>query len=238
MTGGPLRVSVVIPALNERGRLSGAIRAAREAGADEVIVVDGGSADGTERIARSEADLCLVAEAGRARQMNAGAAAAAGEILLFLHADTRLAPGSADAARAAIRNGAAGGAFAVRLDHAPAAGAYLRAVLRLAGRMISVRSRLFRAYTGDQAIFVRRDLFRELGGYPDIPLMEDVALSRAMTRRAPTALLRHRAATSARRWESRGPVRTILLMWALRLAHLSGMPAERCARIYGRGSPR
>lgn len=235
MSGGRLRVSVVIPALNEEERLAEAIRSAREAGADEVIVADGGSADETARIGSATADLCVAAETGRARQMNAGAAAASGEILLFLHADTRLPRGAGDAVRKAVSGGAGGGAFAVRLGLSADATAYRKAVLRLAERMIGVRARLFRAYTGDQALFIRRDLFRAMDGYPEIPLMEDVALSRMMTRRARTVLLPDRVVTSARRWEAHGPLRTILLMWGLRLAHRLGMSPARCAEIYGRG---
>lgn len=236
MTGG-LRVSVVIPALDEEAALPAAIRSARAAGADEVIVVDGGSADATVRIATSEADRCLAAPRGRATQMNAGARAAAGEILLFLHADTRLPQEGARAVRQAVESGAVGGAFRVRLEASPGAGAYTRALLRLTGPMIGVRARLARSYTGDQAIFVRSDLFRRLGGFPEIPLMEDVVLSRAMARAGPTRLLPQAVATSARRWEAGGPIRTILLMWGLRIAHLLGMPPARCARIYSRGSP-
>ena len=97
-----------------------------------------------------------------------------------------------------------------------------------------VRSRLFRAYTGDQAIFLRRDVFEEIGAFPEIPLMEDVELSRSLTRRGKTVLLPTAVTTSARRWESHGVLRTILLMWGLRLAYLLGMSSERCARVYGK----
>src|SRR5207247_2772670 len=139
----------------------------------ECIVVDGGSRDGPGAVARTLADRVLEAPRGRARQMNAGAAAARGEVLLFLHADTRLPAGYAQAVAGALADPAVvGGRFDVRLD---AAGLAYRAI----GRLISLRSRLTRVATGEQAIFVRRVVFACLGGYPLVPLMEDVALRRA-----------------------------------------------------------
>jgi rSAM/selenodomain-associated transferase 2 len=207
------KVSVVIPALDEETAIAASIRSALAAGADEVIVVDGGSRDGTVAVARSLGARVLFSPPGRARQMNAGAAAAMGEVLLFLHADTRLPSGAGAAVRAVCgRNRALGGAFAVRLGLSPGASLYRRAILGLAERMIAVRARLFRAYTGDQAIFLRRGVFERLGGYPDIPLMEDAALSRRLTRAGKTILVPLPLTTSARRWEAQGPVRTILLM--------------------------
>jgi rSAM/selenodomain-associated transferase 2 len=228
------KVSVVIPALNEEGPITVSIRSALEAGADEVIVVDGGSRDGTVGVARGLGARVLSSPPGRARQMNAGAAAASGEILLFLHADTRLPPGAAAAVRTACRrNDALGGAFAVRLGLSPGASFYRRAILGLTGRMVAVRARLFHAYTGDQAIFLRREVFERLGGYPNIPLMEDAVLSRRLSRTGKTILVPLPLTTSARRWEARGPLRTILLMWSLRLAFLFlGMSPETCARLY------
>lgn len=231
-------VSVVIPTLDEAGRIAGAIRSAREAGADEVVVSDGGSGDGTAETARALADIVVVAPRGRAAQMNAGARVASGEVLLFLHADTLLPPGAIGAVRKAVgEDGIAGGAFAVRLGTSPEASRARKALLRFVARMINVRARCFGAYTGDQGIFVARRAFEEMGGYPEIPLMEDVALSRLLARRGPTALLPVPIVTSARRWESRGPLRTILLMWGLRLAHRLGMSPARCARIYAPGPP-
>ncbi len=231
-------MSVVIPALNEAERIGAAIRSAREAGADEVIVADGGSEDGTAAAAASLADAVIVAPRGRAAQMNAGARVSSGAILLFLHADTLLPRGAAGAARKAVEEGGAlGGAFAVRLGVSPGAPRGRKTILRLTARMINARARCLRAYTGDQAIFVTRRAFDEIGGYPEIPLMEDVEMSRLLARRGRTALLPDAVVTSARRWESRGPLRTILLMWALRLSHRLGMSPDRCARIY-RGRPR
>lgn len=226
-------VSVIIPALSEENILPGTIRSARAAGADEVIVVDGGSADGTLEVARTLADMALSESPGRAAQMNAGARAASAEILLFLHADTRLPDGSIEAVREAVRHGGClGGAFPVRLEISPGASSYRNAMLRLTGRMINFRSRIFRAYTGDQGIFARREVFDAIGGFPGIPLMEDVAFSRSLSRRGKTLLLPIRITTSGRRWESFGPLRTILLMWGLRAAWRLGMSPDRCADIY------
>lgn len=231
-------MSVVIPALDEVGCIAAAIRSARDAGADEVVVSDGGSGDGTIEAARPLADVVVAAPRGRAAQMNAGARASSGDVLLFLHADTLLPPGAIGAVRRAVaEDGVAGGAFAVRLGLSTDASSPRKALLRLTARMINARARLLRAYTGDQGIFVARRAFEEMGGYPEIPLMEDVELSRLLARRGRTALLPFRIVTSARRWESRGAVRTILLMWGLRLAHRLGMSPARCARIYGSGSP-
>lgn len=236
--GKPPPVSVIIPALNEEESVAAAILSARRAGADEVIVVDGGSADGTVAAARPLADRVIRCPAGRALQMNAGARASRGEVLVFLHADTALPAGSADAVRGAVSgDGVVGGAFSVGLAVSPRVSALRRAVLALTGRMINIRARLFRAYTGDQAIFVLRDAFERIGAFPEIPLMEDVELSRRMTRHGKTVLLPVRVATSARRWEARGILPTILLMWTLRIAYLLGMTPQRCARRYRRGAP-
>jgi rSAM/selenodomain-associated transferase 2 len=226
-------ITVIIPALDEEAALPGTIRSCREAGPCEVIVADGGSRDGTVEVARRLADAVVSAPRGRARQMNAGAKAARGEVLLFLHADTLLPADSVPGILAALRDGrAVGGAFRVGLSPSPSAGSYCRAMLAITGRMINLRSRLTRSYTGDQAIFLRAKTFRERGGYREIPLMEDVELSKAMRRSGKTVLLRCRVATSGRRWEAWGPLRTILRMWSLRLGYLLGMTPERCAELY------
>jgi rSAM/selenodomain-associated transferase 2 len=226
-------ISVIIPTLDEEEALPSTIRSCRAAGECEVIVADGGSRDGTEEVARALADRFVAAPRGRACQMNAGAAVAGGDVLLFLHADTLLPPCGLDAIRLATRDPrVAGGAFRVFLLPSPGAGAYARAVLRLTGRMINLRAAWTRSFTGDQAIFLRAEAFRESGGYPGIPLMEDVELSRAMRRRGRIVLLPNRVGTSGRRWEAWGPCRTILRMWRLRLGYALGMTPDRCAELY------
>jgi rSAM/selenodomain-associated transferase 2 len=192
----------------------------------ELIVVDGGSRDATERVARQHADVVLTAPRGRAAQMNAGAAVAHGEVLLFLHADTRLPRGFDASVLAALADpGTVGGRFDVRLvPRTP--------LLALVGALMNMRSRLSRIATGDQAIFVRRAVFEAVGGFAPIPLMEDVALSRLLKRRGRIACLREQVETSSRRWLRDGPLRTILLMWWLRFLYFRGVPPERLRRKY------
>jgi rSAM/selenodomain-associated transferase 2 len=234
----PASISVIIPALDEEASIARAIRSCREAGPCEVIVIDGGSRDHTAEIARGHADAVVAASRGRAAQMNAGAAVARGEILLFLHADTLLPAGSVTSVLGALQDPAViGGAFRVRLAASSGAGRYMRAALGITGRMIGARAGVTRAFTGDQAIFVRAETFRSLGGYPEIPLMEDVELSRRMRRRGKTVLLPLRVETSGRRWEAWGPLRTVLFMWRLRIGYLLGRTPSRCAEAYRRGPP-
>jgi rSAM/selenodomain-associated transferase 2 len=229
-------ISVIIPALDEETSIGRAIRSCREAGPCEVLVVDGGSRDRTVAIAHGRADAVIVASRGRAAQMNAGAAVARGGVLLFLHADTLLPVGSVPSVHAALQDPAVvGGAFRVQLAASSGAGRYVRAMLGITGRAIGARARVTRAFTGDQAIFVRAETFRSVGGYPEIPLMEDVELSRRMRRAGKTVLLPLRVGTSGRRWEAWGPLRTVLFMWFLRTGYLLGWTPSRCADVYRRG---
>ena len=224
-------ITVVVPTLDEAGTLAQSLLPLQsERGRDvEVIVVDGGSRDGTRRIADPLCDRVLHAPRGRARQMNAGAAAARGDVLLFLHADTRLPSGWSGMVRDALgHRGREWGRFDVRLDGS-------HPMLRVVERAMNLRSRLSGIATGDQAIFVARPAFREAGGVPEIALMEDVALSRALRARSRPVCLRATATTSSRRWECNGIARTVVLMWRLRLEFALGADPERLARLY-RGS--
>ena len=217
------RLTLVVPVLNEAACIREALAALaplRTRG-HEVIVVDGGSTDDTVELAAPLCDRMVRAPRGRALQMNAGARVASGEALVFLHADTRL-PERADDEIALALAQASWGRFDVRI-------ASLRPLLRLVARAMNLRSRLSGIATGDQAIFVRRQAFP---GFPEIPLMEDIAFSRRMKRRGRPACLRACVTTSARRWEARGVVRTILLMWRLRLLYALGMTPQRLAREY------
>jgi rSAM/selenodomain-associated transferase 2 len=217
------KLSVVIPVLDE-ARLIGAALAClaplRDRG-HEVIVADGGSEDGTRERAAPLADMVIVAPRGRARQMNAGAAAASGDALVFLHADTRL-PARADDLIFHSLEKFSWGRFDVRIEGA-------HPLLRVVAFAMNLRSRLTGIATGDQAIFVRRQAFP---GFPEIPLMEDIGFSKAMKRQSPPACLREKAATSGRRWDEQGVLRTMFLMWRLRLAYFLGAAPDELARRY------
>jgi rSAM/selenodomain-associated transferase 2 len=224
----PPPLSIIIPALDEAAGIEATLAALQplRARGCEVIVADGGSTDGTPELASPHADRVVTSGRGRARQQNAGAAAATGDVLLFLHADTRLPDGADEMVLDGLRRSGRGwGRFDVRLTGR-------HPLLRVIERMIGLRSRLSGMATGDQAIFVRRDWFARAGGFPDIPLMEDVALSNALKRLGPPLCLRARVTTSSRRWESHGIVRTMVLMWRLRLAYALGADPAELAKRY------
>jgi rSAM/selenodomain-associated transferase 2 len=216
-------LSVVVPTLDEAAGIERCLAALAplRARGHEVIVADGGSSDGTPRLAAPLADRVLPAPRGRAAQMNAGAGAAAGAALLFLHADTFLPP---DADRAVLDALAthAWGRFDVTIDSEDPR-------LAMIAWFMNRRSRLTGIATGDQAIFVRR---ADFPGFAPIALMEDVAFSRAMKGVSPPACLALRVRTSARRWEKRGIERTVLLMWRLRFAYWRGADPDELARRY------
>ena len=224
-------ISVIVPVLDEAGGIGQALRPLQvlRGRGIEIIVVDGGSRDGTRDAAAPLCDRILDAPRGRARQMNAGAGAAGGRVLLFLHADTRLPSGWSGMVRDALEDRSREwGRFDVRLDGA-------HPMLRIVERAMNLRSRLSGIATGDQAIFATRAAFRAAGGFPDVALMEDVALSRALRARSRPACLRPAVVTSSRRWERHGIVRTIVLMWRLRLEYALGADPERLARLYRGG---
>jgi rSAM/selenodomain-associated transferase 2 len=217
------RLSIVVPVLNEAPDIRAALEALvplRSRG-HEVLVVDGGSADGTAGLAQPLCDRLLVTSPGRALQMNAGAREAGGEVLLFLHADTALPPDAAEIVAQSMKHHV-WGRFDVEIEGR-------HPMLKFIAWSMNLRSRLTGIATGDQAIFVRRDAFP---GFAEIPLMEDIAFSKVMKRRGPPACLRDRVRTSGRRWESRGVLRTVLLMWRLRLAYALGAEPARLAEKY------
>ncbi len=221
-----MKLSIVMPVLNEAAGIEAALRALAplRLRSVEVIVVDGGSHDGTAALARPLADHVLVAPRGRATQMNAGAAAASGDTLLFLHADTRLPDGSDRLVRDGLRHHA-WGRFDVRFEEG--------GLLRLVALMMSARSCLTGIATGDQAMFMTRAAFDQADGFPAIPLMEDVALSARLKRQGRPVRLKAKVTTSGRRWRKHGLLRTILLMWQLRLRYVLGADPARLARAYG-----
>ena len=222
-----MRLSIVVPALNEAahiGRALGDLAGARANG-HEVVVVDGGSEDETVTLASPLADQVVNASRGRALQMNTGAGVACGEVFWFLHADARVPAGACAAILDAVAAGARWGRFDVRLSGG-------HPLLRLIETLMNARSRWTGIATGDQGIFVTREAFAAVDGYPPIPLMEDIALSKALRRLARPACLRTRLIASSRRWERRGAWRTMALMWRLRLAYALGADPRRLARRY------
>jgi rSAM/selenodomain-associated transferase 2 len=220
------RLSIIIPTLNEAGQIEAALRSARAAcpGA-ELIVADGGSDDQTSALAAPLARV-VVARRGRARQMNAGAAAATGDVLLFLHADTRLPAGAGAAIAGALRDPrVVGGGFALRFD-APGA------LYDLIAWSTTLRSRLRRSFTGDQAIFARAAVFRALGGYADIPLMEDIEFCRRLRAVGAVRTLTPPVLVSARRHRAHGPLRVVITGWAYQVLYALGMPPFGLHRLY------
>lgn len=239
-----MTISVIIPTLNEERMLPPTLSMTAGLGFEELIVVDGGSHDRTRQIvkefevhgSRLEAETSnverrtslrlLTSEAGRARQMNAGAAASRGDVLLFLHADTQLPLDARSAVEAALQDpSCVGGRFDVRFERDSG-------LSWLISRMVNLRSRWTGIATGDQAMFVRRPVFERLGGFVDIPIMEDVEFARRMKRAGRVASLRSQVITSFRRWESCGPFRTIMLMWTLRGLYWIGISPHRLRHLY------
>jgi rSAM/selenodomain-associated transferase 2 len=219
-------LSIVVPVLDEAGGIDAFLDAlaVHRGPAVEVIVVDGGSRDDTLAHCAGRVDQALAGPRGRARQMNHGAARARGTALLFLHADTRLPDGAVAAVRAALAR-RAWGRFDVCIRGRSA-------VLPVVATSMNLRSRLSDIATGDQAIFVRREAFDAVGGFPDQPLMEDIELSRRLRARGRPACLHLRVATSGRRWDERGAWRTIWLMWRLRWRYWRGTAPDVLAREY------
>ncbi|MGA0034071.1 MAG: TIGR04283 family arsenosugar biosynthesis glycosyltransferase [Burkholderiales bacterium] len=228
-----MSLSIIIPALNEAGNipeLLERLQPLRRRGV-EVVVVDGGSTDATATLAEAGADKVLITAPGRARQMNVGAAAAGGEILCFLHADSQL-PDNADGLiiDGLSRGRRSWGRFDVRI-------AGNHAMLDVIAWMMNWRSRLTGIATGDQGLFVTRSLFEAAGRFPEIALMEDIALSRQLKVYGPPLCLSHRLTTSGRRWEKHGLWRTMLLMWRLRLEFWLGADPDKLALRYARHKP-
>ena len=224
---GQLRITVILPVLNEERVIAKSLQALLSLMPYEIIVVDGGSTDRTRQICDQLGVKVMTSDRGRGRQMNLGASHASGDVLLFLHVDTRL-PTSAlsDITAALCDSHRPGGRFDVEID-----GTHW--MLKIVARLINYRSRITKIATGDQAIFVRGSVFQNMGGFQDVPLMEDIAFCRALKRIGPIACLRSRVMTSGRRWESDGVWRTIIKMWTLKLCYLAGVSPHRLKRFYG-----
>ncbi|MDI1344471.1 MAG: TIGR04283 family arsenosugar biosynthesis glycosyltransferase [Pseudolabrys sp.] len=228
MTLSTVKLTIILPVLNEAAGIEAALKALRRfrVRGVEIVVADGASSDCTADIVRGYADRVVNAPRGRALQMNVGAAAAAGDVLLFLHADTQL-PADADRqiADGMARSGRLWGRFDVQFDNGGA--------LRLVAAAMNLRSRLTGIATGDQAMVMTRAAFAEVGGFPPIALMEDIALSVKLKRLGRPLCVSARVTTSGRRWRERGTLRTVLLMWRLRLAYFLGADPAKLARAYG-----
>ncbi len=222
------RISIIIPTLNEAATLEATVACVPRDSSVEIIVADGGSDSATRRIAHRTADRVVDAPRGRARQLNAGAKVATGRILLFLHADTRLPHGGVDAIRRALRSSTVvGGAFQLRIDSDSAA-------FRLIAWGANLRSRCLGLPYGDQALFVRANVFRAMGGFRDLPIMEDSDFVRRLRRRGRVALLSIAVHTSARRWAANGVLRTTLVNWLTALLFSAGVDPACLQRQYRR----
>ena len=223
------RHSIVIPTLNEELEIQNCLMQLQDLRDEgfEVIVSDGGSLDKTAQLLDGLCDQYILNLRGRAAQMNAGARKAKGEIIFFLHADTQLPNNFSELINAIAANTSGWGRFDVALsgEH------YL---FRVIESMMNLRSRLTGIATGDQTIFVRRTLFQEIGGFPEIALMEDIAMSRRLKKISKPLCLRQKVLTSSRRWENNGVLRTLLKMWCLRFAFFIGVDPESLARQYAR----
>ena len=222
-----LKISIIIPVLNEAEHLEKMLTEVQgfRDKHNEVIVVDGGSTDATVDIARSYSDHVVISDKGRAKQMNAGAVVAKGDVLIFLHADTILPLGSCGLIRSSMTDEYRWGRFNVRLSNE-------KKLFRIIEFFINWRSRISSVATGDQAIFVDRGLFEDIGGYPDIPLMEDIAISKRLKQKSKPICLKSTVVTSSRRWEEYGVFNTVLLMWRLRFLYFIGVSPERLIKHY------
>lgn len=222
-----MKVSIIIPVLNEAqnlSRLLPSLQMFRRHG-HEIIVVDGGSSDDSFSVAQQGADQSIISRAGRAIQMNCGASIASGDLYLFLHADSQLPDDAMQLLGSLAVGQAVWGRFDVRLSSP-------RIIYRCIEGLMNWRSRLTAIATGDQAIFIERQLFDATSGYPEISLMEDIAISRLLRQQCAPVCMRSRVITSSRRWESRGVISTVLLMWKLRLYYFLGVSPDRLSRLY------
>ena len=224
-----MEFSIIIPTLNEEKTIEGCLSALQPLRKEaEIIVVDGGSIDNTRILASSWADKVIISALGRAKQMNTGAGDATGEVLIFLHADTRLPENALQLIQQKISRARQWGRFDVHLSGSPF-------MLKVIARMMNWRSRLTGIATGDQVIFVTRTAFEQAGRYPEISLMEDIALCKTLKKISPPICLQAKAISSGRRWEYNGIYKTILLMWSLRLRYFFGADPHTLAFLYNHG---
>jgi rSAM/selenodomain-associated transferase 2 len=223
---GPVSIAAIVPAFNEAQLLPEKITNLKALNTDELIFVDGGSTDGTQQLLGASGVTWFTGLRGRAAQMNMGAGKCKSDILLFIHIDTEIDESNISAIRSAMKQPErVGGRFDVCLSGSHPA-------YRMISWFMNMRSRLTKISTGDQALFVRRNVFEQMGGFADLLLMEDVEFSTRLKREGSIACLRQRVTTSSRRWQQYGIIRTVLLMWRLRLLYWLGTPAEKLAIMY------
>ena len=227
MSETAVKISIIIPVLNEEAslsRISSYLQSIQHQG-HEVIVVDGGSVDNTLAIAYEVTDRVIISKAGRALQMNSGASTASGDVLLFLHADTFLPDDTVQIISDLSQRKHYWGRFDVRLSSS-------KYVYRLIEGLMNLRSCITSIATGDQAIFVEKNLFDRVQGFPEIALMEDVEISRRLKRISKPVCMKQKVVTSSRRWETNGVVATVLLMWKLRLYYYFGVSPDKLNQLY------
>jgi rSAM/selenodomain-associated transferase 2 len=219
-------VAVIVPVFNEAQLLPEKLTSLKALNTDELIFIDGGSTDGTKQLLEASGVLWFTGAKGRAAQMNVGAGKCKSDVVLFVHIDTEIDENNISAIRTVMcQSDKVGGRFDICLSgHYPA--------YRMISWFINIRSRWSKISTGDQALFVRRAVFQQMGGFADLPLMEDVDFSTRLKRKGSIACLRQRVTTSSRRWQQHGIIRTILLMWKLRFLYWLGTPADKLAAMY------
>lgn len=223
-----MKFSIVVPTLNEASSITACLSALQSLrDRAEIIVADGGSSDNTETLARKWADRLVRSPKGRARQMNLGAEIAGGDVLIFLHADTFLPSDALDRIEQQLKTSGEWGRFDIQLS-----GNHF--MFKIIAQLMNRRSRLTGIATGDQVLFVTKKAFASAGGFPDIALMEDIALSKALKKISPPVCLKAKVVSSSRKWQQDGIIRTILLMWSLRLQYFFGADPEILARRYYR----
>lgn len=224
-----MNFSIIIPCFNEASTILASLNRLKvDATQVEIILVDGGSTDATCSLVADRVDQLIHASKGRAKQMNAGADAATGGVLVFLHADTTLPKNAFQLIEQGLLQGAQWGRFDVNLTGS-------HPLLTIIASMMNWRSRLSGIATGDQTIFVHKSLFKQIKGFPDIALMEDIALSKRLKRISKPYCISDKVSTSARRWEEFGIFRTILLMWWLRLGYFVGVSPTLLQQLYSGG---